>query len=125
MIYSLEALSSEATYNRMKTELLYCPRRVARVWSMLNFLSDHRPSGPMFDSSTGQRNGECFSMFRSGFASAFSILSGKMKKKSVNIRCLEKKSTSKILMLYIVGNKSLLSYHYVYFSTSSEMSSRT
>lgn len=74
-MYRLEILSSAATYKRMKTELLYWPRRVARVWTKLNLLSDHSPSGPMLDFSTGQRKGECLSMLSSGFTSAFSILS--------------------------------------------------
>ncbi|RLW07673.1 hypothetical protein DV515_00003629 [Chloebia gouldiae] len=52
-----EILSSAATYKRMKTELLYWPRRVAKAWTKLNFLSDHSPPAPMLDSSTGQRKG--------------------------------------------------------------------
>lgn len=74
-IYRLEILSSAATYKRMKTELLYWPRRVAKVWTKLNLLSDHSPSDPMLDSSTGQRKGECLSILNRGFMSAFSILS--------------------------------------------------
>lgn len=74
-MYRLEILSSAATYKRMKTELLYWPRRVARVWTKLNLLSDHSPSGPMLDSSTGQWKGECLNMLSSGFTSAFSIFS--------------------------------------------------
>lgn len=74
-IYWLEILSSAATYKRMKTELLYWPRRIAKAWTKLNLLSDHSPSGPMLDSSTGQRKGECLSILNKGFTSAFSILS--------------------------------------------------
>lgn len=59
----------------MKTELLYWPRRVAKAWTKLNLLSDHSPSGPILDSSTGQRKGECFRILNRGFTSAFSILS--------------------------------------------------
>lgn len=72
---SLDDLSSGDTYKRMKTELLYWPRNVASVCRRLNFLSDHTPSGPIFDSRTGQRKGECRRMCSNGFASAFSIAS--------------------------------------------------